>query len=69
MSEALALDSEQQILDEKQVSVDDMVLIDMQALMIQGYPTTLLVDKQGNVLEAWTGLVNEERIEALIAKL
>ena len=63
------LAAEQQVLDEHNVAVDDLVQLDSGALKIRGVPTTLLINKAGEVLEVWSGQMTEARAEELIDKL
>lgn len=69
VSRAADLDLEQQIFEEGGVLVDEMVLLGTDDLRLRGVPTVLLVDKKGAVRAVWDGLVTEEKLRELLARL
>lgn len=55
VADASLVEGEQQVMSETGVSPDGLVTLDFPSLGITGTPTVLLVDRNGEVQEAWIG--------------
>jgi thioredoxin-related protein len=60
------IEGERQVMDEAQVSPDDLVALSLGDVGVSGTPTLLLVDRDGTVLEAWIGMQQPDGEEEIL---
>ena len=63
------MEVEEAILEKGQVEVDEIRHLDSPSVGIRGLPTTLLIDRSGEVLGVWPGQMTDDRVQELIGKL
>lgn len=60
------IEGERDVMNEAQVTPDDLVAMSLSGIGVTGTPTLLLVDRQGTVLEAWIGMQQPDGEEEII---
>ena len=63
------IEPEADVLQTAGVRIDTLTSINLADMKIRGVPTTLLIDRDGTVLESWLGEINETRAQELIRHL